>query len=249
MAPSLYNFLRYAYGTSVPLHLGSSLVMSETGTHQGCPLGPVGFALGIQDPLGQLSTQGGLLWNSWYLDDGCLVGTPESLNQAYPFLQEAFAERGLQLNAAKCRLWGPAACLATGCDGVPVTPWTPEEGITLLGCPIAYPGSTTHVERRWNAVPVDLKRATERVTQVVDTQVAHHLLQACLDACKVNHLLRATNAYRVGDLVRQCDKYVTRAFEDLLGSSLSPTQCDQVALPLSVGGCGLRLPSRVRPAA
>ena len=53
----------------------------------------------------------------------------------------------------------------------------------------------------------------------------------------------------MGDVVRKCDQYVTRAIEDLLGSSLSPTHCDQEALPLSVGGCGLRLPTRVRPAA
>jgi len=65
--PALYNFLRYAYGKSVPLLLGTSQVSSETGTHQGCPLGPVGFALGVQDILEEVARLAGLTWSSWCL--------------------------------------------------------------------------------------------------------------------------------------------------------------------------------------
>ena len=42
---------------------------------------------------------------------------------------------------------------------------------------------------------------------------------------------------------------ISSAFEDILGSTLTKEELTQVSLPLSAGGCGLRLPSRIRPAA
>ena len=45
--PALYNFLRFSYHRHVPLYCRARVLSSETGTHQGCPLGPVGFASAI----------------------------------------------------------------------------------------------------------------------------------------------------------------------------------------------------------
>ena len=46
-APSAYNYLRLAYGASAPLYVGGTTIPSLKGIHQVCPLGPLGFALGI----------------------------------------------------------------------------------------------------------------------------------------------------------------------------------------------------------
>ena len=62
--PALYNFLRFAYGTAAPLYLGESTIPSRTGTHQGCPLGPVGFALALQPTLELLQRDSRLIWQS-----------------------------------------------------------------------------------------------------------------------------------------------------------------------------------------
>ena len=61
--PSAFNYLRYAYATAAPLFLGDgSTIQSTRGTHQGCPLCSLGFALGIQSVVEDLHKKGGLLW-------------------------------------------------------------------------------------------------------------------------------------------------------------------------------------------
>ena len=102
---------------------------------------------------------------------------------------------------------------------------------------MSYPGSVAHVRERWEAVTRDLERTAKSVTKVTNLQVAHHLLRSCLDACKVNHLLRATHTYAVQEALDRCDDVIAAAFEDIVGLGLSPTQRDQAALPITAGGC------------
>ena len=80
-------------------------------------------------------------------------------------------------------------------------------------------------------------------------QVDHHLLRKCLDSCKVNHLLRAADPYGVNKAVGHCDEAILGAFEEIIGCGLSSLQRIQVGLPFRQGGCGLKVPSQVRPAA
>jgi hypothetical protein len=141
--PALYNFLRFAYGLPAPLHINDEVsLLSRTGTHQGCPLGPVGFALAIHPTVERLQKVGGLVWNSWYLDDGLLVGTAEAVRTAFSMLSADLQSIGLRVNASKCEVWGPEAhLLAHACPEVTMLPWTPETGITVLGIPVDFPGS------------------------------------------------------------------------------------------------------------
>ena len=134
-APGAYNFLAFAYHQHVPLYLGDASLSSEKGTHQGCPLGPLGFALGVQDILERVSATGGLVWSSWYLDDGLLIGPPDRIVAAMQDLQTSFSQRGLDVNLRKCEVWGPSAGTvhATFPD-LRVVPWTPDHGITCTWC-------------------------------------------------------------------------------------------------------------------
>ena len=50
-APAIYNYLWYAYHEVSPLFVGGKFILSQTGMQQGCPMGPVGFALGLQDAI------------------------------------------------------------------------------------------------------------------------------------------------------------------------------------------------------
>ena len=87
------------------------------------------------------------------------------------------------------------------------------------------------------------------MAQVMDSQVAHHLLRKCLDSCKVNHLLRAADPYVVDRAVGHCDEAILGAFEEIVGCGLSPCQRAQAGMPFRQGGCGLKVPSQTRPAA
>ena len=168
-------------------------MQSKTGVHQGCPLGPVGFALGIRGIIKDLGTQFQLIWNSWYLDDSLLIGEPSRVGAALAHLQAHFATVGLSVNLAKCALWGPGSQQVPFSAGVPIIPWAPNSGCTVLGVPIHYPGSTAHFEAFWAKTVSSLSETLDRVNALTDSQVGHHLIRACLDGCKVNHLLTATD--------------------------------------------------------
>jgi hypothetical protein len=247
--PSLYNFLRLAYTHTAPLYASGRTLYSESVVHQGCPLGPVAFSVAIQDLIRHITAHMGLIWNVWYLDDGLLVGSPENISTALAYLEAELLKRGLRLNRSKSNLWGPAADQVTGSEGMQIIPWHPNTGVTILGSPVSFPGSSAYVEEEWQRRLTTLEEAADRVTGLADKQMAHHLLRSCLDGCKVNHLLRATDTYQLGLLVQRADDIIMSAFEDVVGCGLSPERRLQASWPFSAGGCGLKTPSMLRPAA
>ena len=97
-------------------------------------------------------------------------------------------QQGLSLNLHKCELWGPGV---SSWDGPPMrlVPWTPDQGLAILGVPINYPGSSVYSTAFWAATMDKLSEAVDRLASQVDPQCAHHLLRKCLDGCKVTHLL------------------------------------------------------------
>ena len=89
--------------------------------------------MAIQDLIRHITAQMGPIWNIWYLDDGLLVGSPEQISQALCYLEQELLKRGLRLNRAKSNLWGPAAPLVTGSDGMKIIPWQADSGVIILG--------------------------------------------------------------------------------------------------------------------
>ena len=77
--PVAYNWLRSCYQGHSPLYCqGKTVLSSQTGTHQGDTCGPLGFVLGLEEAL-TAAGNAQLIWESWYLDDGTIVGTPENV--------------------------------------------------------------------------------------------------------------------------------------------------------------------------
>jgi len=247
--PSLFNYLRFTLSRSSPLYSGGRIIYSEAGVPQGCPLGPAAFSLGIQSLLTHISNCMGLIWNVWYLDDGLLVGDPDKIGLALQYLETELTKRGLAINRGKCVLWGPAANAVPNTQDISITPWEPGSGITLLGAPIAFPGTTDYSNQYWAERLQALEHATTTLTSLADKQMAHHLLRHCLDGCKVNHLLRVSDPYTGPDHSAEADEIILSAFEDIVGCSLTVTQRAQASLPFSAGGCGIKVPTTTRPAA
>jgi hypothetical protein len=225
------------------------MIASQTGVHQGCPLGPTGFALGIHSILERLGTQSGLMWQSWYLDDGILLGDAASVSTAFHLIQAEMARIGLKVNPTICELWGPGAAYCNNLQQVTIVPWDPGHGITILGVPINYPGANAQNTKAWNTATEKLYATLERVTGLTDAQTAHHLLRKCLDGCRVNHLLRASDPYTCEEQVNRCDAAILGAFEDIVAHRMNTNQKAQASLPLATGGCGICIPSVIRPAA
>ena len=58
-------------------------------------------------------------------------------------------------------------------------PWTPASGIKVLGAPVCFPGCTVYQQTVWQGANKHLQLAADRVTQLTDAQLAHHVLRVC----------------------------------------------------------------------
>ena len=82
LAPHVEPWLHCCFGQAVPLYSqGQQVSESVTGVHQGDALGPLGFALGLEEALEAAGNAGHaeMGWESWYLDDWTLIGLTDGL--------------------------------------------------------------------------------------------------------------------------------------------------------------------------
>ena len=261
--PAAYNWLRFCYQGHSPLFCqGQLLLSSQSGTHQGDTCGPLGFVLGLEEAL---EAAGGsqLDWECWYLDDGTIVGTSKDVFDYLGRLQVALSNVGLHLNLGKCQLWGPGVQsagdtmprypegLALDHPGraIPVMSFVENSGITLLGVPIDFPGSSHCTHRHWAATVDATLALLGRLRLFPGCQIQHALLRYCLDACRVMHLQRSTVNSKAGDAPQKLSDALRTAVEDLVGCGFSDTAWQQATLPLRHGGLGIRDPIQTQPAA
>ena len=194
-----------------------------------------------------------ITWSVFYLHDGLLVGPLDRVQEAFAGLCRNLAIMGLSVNLRKCALWGPGAHATAELPDnhplrhVPVTSYTPDSGLKVLGVPIGRPGEHGFQASTWDRCVARLEDACTQLTGVPDPQVQHTLLRQCLDAAKVQFLLRTTDssAPPVQDHIARADTAIFNVFEGMIGQGLGPLQRRQVILPFSHGGCGVRLPSDV----
>ena len=204
MSPSLYNWLAWCYSRPCPLFSqGQFLALSKAGVHQGDAMGPVGFALGLEGALDACSEQEkSLEWAAWYLDDGTLVGSPGAVASYLEKLVPALQSVGLEINLNKCQLWGPGLHQGHGdtfmkmaeghpFNSIPIVPFTPRQGITVLGVPVDVQGSVEAGQGKWDTATRATIDLLKKLRQLPDGQLRHCLLRHCLDACRVTHLMRS----------------------------------------------------------
>ena len=103
---------------------------------------------------------------------------------------------GLRVNLGKCTLWGPGATSIADQVGIAETAWGPGSGLTVLGIPVDYPGSSKATEQAWEEKVLALEKASQLVVASQRAQIAHHLLRHCVDGCRLTHLLRGPRPTR-----------------------------------------------------
>lgn len=137
--PSLSTWMESYYSCQPILRLGQHTILSCSVVQQGDPLGPLGFALTLHPIVKRIQEQvPGLTLNSWYLDDGTLVGSPDQLAAALNIIERDGPALGFNLNRSKSLLFIPEeedASLPPLPSDIPVT----HQGFSLLGCPIGPP--------------------------------------------------------------------------------------------------------------
>ena len=188
------------------------------------------------------------------MDDGLLVGPLQRLQDAFSSLIEALQGIQLTVNLSKCALWGPGTNDITMFSEdsplrkVPITAYQAGSGLKVLGIPIGRPGETSFQDALLTKKVSALEDACFQLCGVPDPQLQHCLLRQCLDAVKVQFLLRTTNTkspYAMQAL-QKADDAIYSVVEEMAGGGLYDSARAQVALPFSEGGCGVRVPTHLK---
>ena len=256
--PSAFPWLQWCYSQPcLLLCQGSTLVWSTRGVHQGDTMGPLGFALGLDAALDAAAVATGpLSWGAWYLDDGILVGSATQIMAAWDALGPSLGACGLEINPAKCNLWGPATtrpdlpCALPDTvpahhpiRQVPITHYGAGAGITVLGTPVDAPGCMDHTQAKWHQSVDGTLEVLRAMRGLPDGQIRHCILRHCLDACKVNHLMRTTAMSDAHVAASRLTNALKVAVTDLIGRSLTPVAWAQATLPTHLQGLGIRDPA------
>ena len=171
-------------------------------------------------------------------------------------LVPVLTDMGLQVNFRKSVFWGPGMQLEGVMVGqipgetpighpiraIPVVPFGPSAGITLLGVPCDTPGSHMHASAKWEAAVQATSLILCRLRKLPDGQIRHALIGRCLDACKVNHLMRSMPQVAGVDAMGVLSDALKTAVIDLVGCGLTTGAWEQASLPISKGGLGVRDP-------
>jgi hypothetical protein len=138
--PLIYPYLWQCYSSPSYLIYNGSLIYSQVGCQQGDPLGPAIFSLSIHPTIERLSSH----LNVWYLDDGALGGSAETVLKDLETIIVEFEKIGLSLNYSKCKLFlSPHVSeerkidILKKCESLsPDIRKTSAEDLSLLGSPL-----------------------------------------------------------------------------------------------------------------
>ena len=236
--PQLSRWVESCYGQATHLNFGSSTILSTTGVQQGDPLGPLLFSLTEHPVVERLQEVGGLVQNSWYLDDGLLVGSPDALVQAWDIMMSEGAKRGLYLSKEKSLVYHahlePANKDPLG-RGVPRADL---RGFKLLGAPLGTEEFEANIlEERL----VSIRHLLDSLHHLDDPHMEYQLLKSCFSFPKVAFSLRTVDTSHHQQFRQSFDWAVRQALEAILGTPLTSLQWTQASLPVAKGGLGLRL--------
>ena len=127
---------------------------------------------------------------------------------------------------------------------VQVVPFGPSKGICSLGVPVDVHGSAVESNRKWDEAVEKSLALLGRLRFFPDGQVRHCLLRYCLDACRVNHLMRSTPHAVGAASAAKLSSALSVALGDLVGCGVPGHAWDQAILPIANGGLGNRDPSQ-----
>ena len=243
--PLFLPYARACYAQSASLYAPGFVLESQQGIHQGCPCGPLFFAVTCQ-PLTKIPSQLGCL-SLFYLDDGHIAGPTSALPQALSLITSEAQRIGLQLNASKCVLFQPSGTHITD-QFMAAIPRIPSNAcLPVLGSPIGPLESA----KDWVASKVikPLQLALTRLESLGDPHSASLVLRQCFSACKVNWVLRTAEPACAAWTADQVTPLIRNAWETILGTNVGDAQWDLATLPIRMGGCGITSPLTVCEAA
>ena len=172
--------------------------------------------------------------HSWYLDDGVLVGSEDSLIRSWGLLCQLGPDRGLHVRVDKCELWSPVDL-----DGLDIRlKGSDISRLEVLGAAL---GSPEFVCMELNEKIVKIRLLVEKLDYRDDPQCALDILRHCIGAAKMVYSLRCqTPTSSVIKSLNEIDAQRREKLENVLGTVLPEESWNQATLPITHSGLGVR---------
>jgi hypothetical protein len=237
--PLIYPYLWQCYSSPSYLIYNGSLIYSQVGCQQGDPLGPAIFSLSIHPTIERLSSH----LNVWYLDDGALGGSAETVLKDLETIIVEFEKIGLSLNYSKCELFlSPNVSEERKIDILkkfeslsPDIRKTSAEDLSLLG-------SLLFEDAMSNFFSTILEKFDLLVKKIenIKPHMALFLLRHCLWIPKLNYFLCCCPFWKFKNYCKAFDEKIQSTLEKILNIKLSSNSWNQASLQLDFGGLGIR---------
>ena len=95
--PGICRLIHCAYSTPYALLIGDKIIASSSGVQKGDPLGPLLFALVVNE----IDHSVGTPLNKWYFNDVTIDGSSKSNIDSYPKIVADLSSIGLEVNTSK----------------------------------------------------------------------------------------------------------------------------------------------------
>ena len=232
--PSLHTLASSIYGRPTHLWFGEHLLQSTQGTHQGCPLGGLLFALVLNTFREQhLDAAARLTSSIWVADDGLVGGSPEAVEDFFTALTTHGPRYGLYLNPGKCKLHGSYDCQSLSDRiGVSLHPFR-EARFCGIAC-----GDDMAQAAQAMEVAIRISSLNRLLAQIASEapQQALVLLRMCSSFAKGVYFIRALGPQPAWKIADDSTAAVLAAIcPGIFGLAVT-----QATLPFKMGGLGLR---------
>ena len=192
VVPEIYSFIYQCYATNSILNFGESYkIESKEGVHQGDPLCPFLFSLESMPLINSCTSE----LKVFYLDNGTLGGSVESVLHDYKMIQNTGKNLGLEVNSTKCELYciRPESIDTSNiyekfCSASPNQInliLLQDKDLTLLGAPILQDAIESTLTAKLKSLDLMIERLIE-----IDAHEALFLLRHCFSIPKLTYLLR-----------------------------------------------------------
>lgn len=237
--PETFHYLRQCYGLESKLVYGNHLIYSSTGCQQGDPLGPAIFGLAIHPIISTLNSK----LNMWYLDDGTLGGSANTVLKDLETLIEQFKDIGLDLNFSKCELFMSDTLSVENKNEImskfsvlaPNIKTIDKKSLRLLGAPILEESFSAYIEDQ----QAKFESSTVRLL-MLHSHVAFHIIKYCLFVPQLTYVLRCCPFWKHENLLVNLDTSIKNILSQILNCSISENSWTQASLPIRMGGIGIR---------